>query len=307
MSVPIHQGLFQLDFIDHHAILGVPLQADSREIRKRYMGIAKQLHPDSSATETPEDKKQASQILSKLVNPAYEKLSQEKEAKEYMVMLRLKGQQAGHQETTKHLQSELAQQLLQAKDVEVEYQKALKSLASQQYQSLKEFAKITGEISELNLVYLIRSGGSVSAVPPQVKKPSPPPPPTSQPSHSAPPPPPKVEKKSPVEGYYGRARELVEKGNFPKAILELRDALKLEPTNMDCHTLLGEIYLRQGQKTMAKVHINKALEGNPQHEKAVELKKKLEALAKKSEAAKADQKGSEGITIFGITIGGKKK
>ncbi|MDJ1179771.1 DnaJ domain-containing protein [Roseofilum sp. BLCC_M91] len=304
MSFNINQGLFQLDFTDFHAILGVPIQADSRQIRKRYMRIAKNLHPDSSSTETPEDKQQASQILSKLVNPAYEKLSQEKDYKEYMVMLRLKGQQAAQQNSSETLQSESAKQLVQAKDVEVEYQKAMEDLATQQYQSLSDFSKITGEISELNMVYLMRAGSS-GAKPASKPKAAPPPPKGGQ---AAPPPAPKVEKKSPVDGYYGRAKELTEKGNFPKAILELRDALKLEPTNSDCHSLMGLIYLKQGQKTMAKVHINKALEGNPQHAEALDLKKKLEAFMKKStNTDKTDQKASQGIKIFGITIGGGKK
>jgi len=304
MSFNINQGLFQLDFTDFHAILGVPIQADSRQIRKRYMRIAKNLHPDSSSTETPEDKQQASQILSKLVNPAYEKLSQEKDYKEYMVMLRLKGQQAAQQNSSETLQSESAKQLVQAKDVEVEYQKAMEDLATQQYQSLNDFSKITGEISELNMVYLMRAGSSGAKAASKPKA-APPPPKGGKP---APSPPPKVEKKSPVDGYYGRAKELTEKGNFPKAILELRDALKLEPTNSDCHSLLGMIYLKQGQKTMAKVHINKALEGNPQHAEALDLKKKLDALMKKSmNTDKSDQKASQGIKIFGITIGGGKK
>jgi curved DNA-binding protein CbpA len=304
MSFNINQGLFQLDFTDFHAILGVPIQADSREIRKRYMRIAKNLHPDSSSTGTPEEKKQASQILSKLVNPAYEKLSQEKEYKEYMVMLRLKGQQATQQKTDERLHSEGAKKLAQAKDVEVEYKKAMEELAAQQYQSLNDFTQITGEISELNMVYLMRAGNQGTQPANKPKAAAPPPPKPGNPA----PPPPKVEKKSPIDGYYGRAKELTEKGNFPKAILELRDALKLEPTNSDCHSLLGMIYLKQGQKTMAKVHINKALEGNPKHAEALDLKKKLEALIKKGkDAGKTDQNASQGIKIFGITIGGGKK
>ncbi|MDB9518601.1 DnaJ domain-containing protein [Roseofilum reptotaenium CS-1145] len=305
MSFNINQGLFQLDFTDFHAILGVPIQADSRQIRKRYMRIAKNLHPDSSSTGTPEEKQQASQILSKLVNPAYEKLSQEKEYKEYMVMLRLKGQQATQQNRSETLQSEAAKKLAQAKDVEVEYKKAMEDLATQQYQSLDDFSKITGEISELNMVYLMQVGSSGAKAASKTKAATPPPP---KPGNPPPPPAPKPEKKSPIDGYYGRAKELVEKGNFPKAILELRDALKLEPTNSDCHSLMGLIYLKQGQKTMAKVHLNKALEGDPKHAEALESQKKLEALMKKrTDASKTDQKASQGIKIFGITIGGGKK
>jgi len=34
---------------DHHAVLGVPIDADVRDIRKRYLNIARRLHPDSTA------------------------------------------------------------------------------------------------------------------------------------------------------------------------------------------------------------------------------------------------------------------
>jgi len=82
---------------------------------------------------------------------------------------------------------------------------------------------------------------------------------------------------------------------------------------------LGEIYLQQGQSTMAKVYINKALELNPKDEKALAAKKNLQkslASPKKAAAAKSSGKsgkkaGSDGggITIFGIKIsgGGSKK
>uniref|UniRef100_A0ACD5GVI3 Tetratricopeptide repeat protein n=1 Tax=Desertifilum tharense IPPAS B-1220 TaxID=1781255 RepID=A0ACD5GVI3_9CYAN len=69
---------------------------------------------------------------------------------------------------------------------------------------------------------------------------------------------------TPVDQYYRRAEELMSKGNLAQAILELRDALKLEPSNSSCHSLLGEIYLKQNQSTMAKVHINQALKAQSQ-------------------------------------------
>ncbi|MBC6474524.1 MAG: DnaJ domain-containing protein [Hormoscilla sp. GM102CHS1] len=45
MSFLIQKGLFKTDFTDYHAILGVPVYAENKEIRKRYMKIAKKLHP----------------------------------------------------------------------------------------------------------------------------------------------------------------------------------------------------------------------------------------------------------------------
>lgn len=318
MSFQIEKGLFKTDFTDYHAILGVPVDAENKEIRKRYMRIAKKLHPDSSTINSESEKKLANDLLSKLVNPAYEKLSQEKERAEHAIMLRLKGQQAmGQSKTVDQVQSDLARELTQASDIEQTYKKALEQLASQQYESLDRMLEMTGEISELNLVYLMRTqnNGATATKPaaapaenqaPAGKK-------TEQPPARK-----KQQKKSPVEDYYRRAEELVERENLAGAIMELRDGLKLEPTNSKCHSLLGEIYLQLKQTTMAKVHINKALELNPKDEKAKAAKKDLEkVMAKKATQAKSSEKsgkksGSDGggFTIFGIKIGGggsKKK
>jgi len=321
MSFLIQKGLFNTDFTDYHAVLGVPVDAENKDIRKRYMRIAKKLHPDSSGINSEAEKQLANDLLSKLVNPAYEKLSTEKERTEHGVMLRLKGQQAMQQpQMIEQLQSELARQLAQASELEQTYKKALEHLAAQQYEVLDRMQELTGEISELNLVYLMRAqsnGATVNPTKPAAaatasqapaeKK-------TEQPLARKKPP-----KKSPVEDYYRRAEELVEKENLAGAILELRDGLKLEPTNSKCHSLLGEIYLQQEQRTMAKVHINKALELNPKDEKALAAKKKLEKLkAKKPAAANSSGKSSGksgkksesdggGITIFGIKFGGGSK
>lgn len=310
MSFQITQGLFRFDFIDHHAVLGVPIDADNKEIRKRYMAIAKTLHPDSRSTASDEDKQLATEILSKLVNPAYEKLSQEKERAEHAVLLRLKGQQASQQQDTIELRNELSRSLAHASDIETTYKESIKKLSQQQYESLDEMQAITGHLSELNLIYLMLKVGRGEKLNQQKKPPTPTPirPPTP------PPPPPKA---TPLDQYYRRAEELIGKGNLAQAILELRDALKLEPSNSSCHSLLGEIYLKQNQATMAKVHINQALKHNPQDPKALEIQKKIETAAQKASAkatnstksgGKSSKKGDEGgITIFGIKFGGKKK
>ncbi len=318
MSFLIQKGLFKTDFTDYHAILGVPVDAENKDIRKRYMKIVKKLHPDSSAIHSEAEKKLANDILSKLVNPAYEKLFQEKERAEHAIMLRLKGQRAMQQpQMIDQVQSDKARQLAQAREIEPTYKKALEQLASQQYESLDRTLHMIGEISELNLVYLMRVQSNEAA--PKPKQPG------AGPASQAPAgketeKQKKQQKKYPVENYYRRAEELVEKENRLGAILELRDGLKLEQTNSKCHSLLGEIYLQQEQSTMAKVHINKALELNPKDEKALAAKKNLEkslACPKKAAAAKSSgmsgkKAGSDGsgITIFGIKIGGggsKKK
>ncbi|MGB6300370.1 MAG: J domain-containing protein, partial [Rivularia sp. (in: cyanobacteria)] len=83
MSFQIERGLFKYDFIDYHAILCVRVDADASEIRKRYLKIARRLHPDSCAKAGDEEKRLASELLSKLVNPAYEHLHQDKNHAEH--------------------------------------------------------------------------------------------------------------------------------------------------------------------------------------------------------------------------------
>jgi len=76
MSFKIDSGLFKFNFTDHHAVLGVPVDAEFKDIRKRYLKIARCLHPDSCSAQSEADKQRANQLLSKLVNPAYENFSQ---------------------------------------------------------------------------------------------------------------------------------------------------------------------------------------------------------------------------------------
>ncbi|WP_421656077.1 J domain-containing protein [Leptothermofonsia sp. ETS-13] len=319
MSFLIERGLFLLDFNDHHAILGVPVDADIKDIRKRYLKIARRLHPDSCLSESEEDKQRASQFLSKLVNPAWEKLSQEKDRSEYGLLLKLKVQQALQKRGSLDVVSSLAKQLSTTPNPDHFYQASLKDLANKQYDHLDQTLELTAQISELNLVYLMRkesSGGIAldepkktiytgSNIPDSTRS-------STRPIATAPNVPPKRESFS--DQYYRRAEALAAKGNFAQAILELRDALKIEPNNSRCHSLLGVIHLRQNQLPMARVHINKALQIDPQNEMALEAKQKLEqgqSSAGKVTPPKASPKSNKpndqpGGGLFGL-FGGKKK
>ncbi|MFM7427509.1 MAG: tetratricopeptide repeat protein [Elainella sp.] len=311
MSLKIEQGLFNLDFTDYHAILGVPVDADIKEIRKRYLGIARRLHPDSGALEGPTERQLAAEYLSKLVNPAYEKLSQEKNYAEYTVLLRLKGQQALKQQETVVLTSDSARRVASASDIDNAYRAALRDLAEKQYQHLDDTLDLTGQISELNLVYLMRREGrgeaAQSARRPSAQPAGAPGNPTGaarRPAAAPPPPTPAASQESLVAAYLRRAEGFENKQDYPRAILELRDALKLDPTNSACHSRLGVIYLKTNQATMAKIHFNKALELNPQDAVALEGKRRLEGPAA---AAKPDAKGGKpaGKPAPGRPAGGK--
>ncbi len=321
MSFQIERGLFLLDFADHHAILGVPVDADTQTIRKRYLKIARRLHPDSCVSESEDDKQRASQFLSKFVNPAWEKLSQEKDRTEYDLVLKLKGEQAARQST--YDLSKIAQDLAAASNPDHFYHTSIKGLAERQYEHLDKVLDVTGQISELNLVYLIRkqNQGGVSIQEPKKIYTGSNIPDSSQSStqpvatKSVPPP----ARESVAEQYCRRAEGYMAKNNFAQAVLELRDALQLEPKNGRCHALLGVVYLRQNQTTMAKIHFNKALELDPQNQMALDGKQRLEQISRgtvgksvnnTATGAKAAPKPNKpndksGGGLFGL-FGGKK-
>jgi curved DNA-binding protein CbpA len=317
MSFQIERGLFLLEFTDHHAILGVPVDAEIKDIRKRYLKIARLLHPDSAASDSEDARQRASDVLSKLVNPAWEKLSQERDRSEYMLVLKLKGQQALRQQGDLVL-GNLAKQLVASTNPDHFYATSLKDLASKQYEQLDQTLELTAQLSELNLVYLMRkeAKGELKIGEKKPTRPSSAPPREAPIAAPAPPAP----RESQADQYYRRAEAYVAKNNFAQATLELRDALQADPNNSRCHSLMGMIYLKQNQGTMAKIHFNKALQLNPQDTMAHEGRQRLEQvqkLANKVSGAGAKAAQSKGTSekkpddkagggLFGL-FGGKKK
>lgn len=325
----VNRGLFKLDLVDHHAILGIPLDADAKQVRKRYLKIARKLHPDSLRSATDEQKQQASELLSKLVNPAYEVLSQEKTSVEHKISLKLKGQQLQKQPTLLSLSTEHSKKVASSNNVEYTYSNALKTLVLELYESLDGVVDAIGDISELNAAYMMRQGG----VETPVQSPD-----TSSSStdngtaagtnertatkntrESA-----TVTVMSPrerraqlIESFINRAKEFEYKGNFSRAIVELREAVKAHPQNPKCHAELGRMYMRSNQLKMASIHTKRALEIEPDNATAADVKKKLDAYAKhaaktSSKAPAASNKGSNTASgksggLFGGLFGGKKR
>lgn len=318
MSFQIDRGLFKFDFIDHHAVLGVPVNADVSEVRKRYLKIARKLHPDSCKASSEAEKKLASQLLSKLVNPAYEQLSQSNN-RDYQVSLSHMGRRLAAEGGKFSLTSEAAKQLGRAgAGLDPAYRTTVNNLAAKQYESLDQAVDKIAEISETNMVYLILSkgeglktgkppatGAGVGGTP-KAGTGIPGTPPKAGAGVPGTPPKPGVGMPSSgftsgnlgdsqgimrIESYIRRAEGYMAKKNFAGAVLELREALKLDQNNSRCHTLLGISYLKQNQATMAKVHINKALQLNPKEELALKGKRHLEGLSggKPSAPPKLDQ------------------
>lgn len=87
MFFSIGDGLFKVNLTDHHATLGLPLDADGKQVRKRYLKIASKIHPDTCKLADQDQADYAGQILSKLVNPAYEYLSKSSNLQEHNLIL----------------------------------------------------------------------------------------------------------------------------------------------------------------------------------------------------------------------------
>lgn len=329
MVFQIQRGLFSHDFVDHYALLGMPLYSDAKEIRKGYLKIARLLHPDSGALASAQDKQFAEQILSKLINPAWECLSQEKSKTEYDLLLKLKGQAyVKDSQVTENL-SPVAQSLLDKPDVELEYQALIQALKAKQFENLSQCEEVSAQLSELNLVYLLKNEGRSTASG-HFQRPAPPTEPTrpnptpasatanqpSSPSQSNRPPSvnPGAARQSLAEPYFNRAELAFKRQNYPQAVLELRDALKLEPENGRFHSLLGMVYLEQKQGTMARIHFDKALSLNASDSVALDGKQKLQKMttqgtssgsATKSKGA-AGAKDGKSSGLFGGLFGKKK-
>jgi curved DNA-binding protein CbpA len=308
MSFQIERGLFRFDFTDHHAVLGIPVNADVKEVRKRYLNIARKLHPDSNKAESESEKKLASQLLSKLVNPAYEQLSQNN--RDFVISLGHMGRRLAAEAGKVPVDSAAAKQLSQAgANLDITYKSLVQKLASGQYESLNQVLEKIAEISELNMVYLMvkagRNEGINNGAPKTPVGTGAPRTPTAT-GTGAPRTPTGTgvgtsgglgsnladsQGASRVDAYIRRGEGYLAKNNFAAAVLELREALKLDQNNSRAHALLGAAYLKQNQATMAKVHINKALQLNPKEELALKGKRHLEGLSggKPSAPPKLDQ------------------
>ncbi|NJL48274.1 MAG: J domain-containing protein [Leptolyngbyaceae cyanobacterium SM2_5_2] len=306
----LNQGLFKLDFEDHHAVLGVPITADAAAVRKRYLAIARRLHPDSLSANSEADAQQASELLSKWVNPAYKILSQEKSFTEHQLVLKLKGQSLQQAATPPAVSSEAAQGLLKAPQVDAAYRQAVNTMAIDQYGQFDQVLPIIGQLSELNLVYLYRTVQATTAAqfsPQPAQNTS-----NSSGAASASTTPLTVPLRKTqtaiVESYMNRAQEFERDRDYSRAVLEMREALKTYPNSAKCHSYLASLYLKTNQVTMARVHAKRALDIQPQDEVAQAIQARLDkrppSANPSSRAAKGSEPGSGGF--FGL-FGGKKK
>jgi tetratricopeptide (TPR) repeat protein len=286
------------EFSDPYAVLGISLASDDKRILKQYRHVAKLLHPDRYVGADRNTQEFVGQLLARLVNPAYEQLKQEKNRVEVVAVLRLQVKQMMQQGTLVP-KTEVARQLMRqpVQSAEVFYEQQVTRLAETLYQSFHQFEPIIRQLQELNLVYMQFKLGDQSLrekrsglIPPELPTPSQP----AQTPATAADLPKSVMDTSARNLYAGRhhdrAKQYIDKGAYDKAVLELKDALRMDAQAAEYHALLSYAYLCQDLPGMAVVYCRQALKLDPNHKLAQQLAKKLKlqpATAAKAAAAPA--------------------
>lgn len=285
---------------DPYAVLGVSVAADERRIAKRYRHVAKHLHPDQQMGADDPVREFTNQLLTRLVNPAYQRLKQDKGRAETLATLRFKVRRLSR-ENQLTTASKLSKQLLHVDDSEVEvlYEKALTELSEEQYTSADAFAEKTLAIIELNLVYLRRKMGepvirekrtglmSAKTTEGTVASSTP----TSQKTAG------QKTKEEPAQVDYAqrhvmRAKTYIASKSYTEAIQELRDAVRIDPDNSNYHSMLGQAYLLQKMTGMAKVHFRQALKLDPKNAIAHKYAKQLDLDVTSPQKATSSQNGN---------------
>lgn len=154
--IRIDRGISQFNH-DYYAALGLPIISSPVYIRHVYLSIARILHPDVYGF-APEEKEVATQYLAKLVNPAYNVLMQEEERKAYQGIFQLLAKRLMQKSRNVPIHSKIACELMMAPS-DGFYERSVSMIAKVQYQSLANILEYTGQISELNLVYILYKEG----------------------------------------------------------------------------------------------------------------------------------------------------
>jgi tetratricopeptide (TPR) repeat protein len=307
MNLKPTQGLFKFDFTDHHAFLGVSVDADATGVRDRYKEVARLMHPDSANWQTVSEKMLATKIFSSIVNQSYGQISKAAQLQEQQAMLELLAKRITADAGKIDISSSAAQNLYQqsSEDLNRVYHELLKELALQQYRTLESSTEVTGQISELNLVYLLRKRNQTirpplaSASPANNKAADQTPVEAGNTTETA-----KTAEvsKNPLQGEKAmrRAEEYINMRNWTKANVELREVLKDDPNNAIAHAQMAIVYYRQNQVTMAKMHINKAIQLDPSAPIVRNAKQEIKKMMSDTPAASKPSSSAAKGGLFGM-------
>jgi curved DNA-binding protein CbpA len=282
----LRKGIAAYDFNDHYAVLGLPLNASNSQIRTRYLQIARSLHPDVCRHSNTA---QAVEFLSKLVNPSYTLLNQERERTEYEAILKLLAKRLMKRKETIRPVCPSAQQLL-AQPSPSAYLDAVAEIAQLQYTDLDRVLERTEYLSELNLVFVLTQEGYQANDPiaNQASSQATSPPITQVPAPDTAP---------DLRQLLRQAEQFISEKQWTMALQNLRTVIQAEPTHSQAHALLGFVYMQQKLAGMAKISFQQALKYNPQEPLA------LQNIAKVSAATPEKEKNKKG-GFFGWLGGG---
>ena len=111
-----------------------------------------------------------------------------------------------------------------------------------------------------------------------------------------------------IDSYIKRAKEFQYKGNFSRAVIELREAVKQYPDSALCHSNLAAAYIKAKQEKMASIHAKRALELDPEDAIAGDIKKRLDVKERRTnKAAQEKPTKPQGGGFLGGLFGGKKR
>jgi curved DNA-binding protein CbpA len=270
-AMKIDRGIAQQGLDDHYAVLGVPITATPLQVRDRYLVIAKKLHPDVTNL-TKEERDVGNRFFARMVNPAYFALNKARERAEYSNVLKLVAKRMVKRSQKVIIQSEIAKALAKSPTQE-NYEKAVRMVAAVQYQKIGRMLDHAGDISELNLVYLLCRDGYAHLIergsPEDTKKPAP----AKQEWQTVRGEETRIQKPIPAPGapinsssfaqYLKSAETAIQNKEWSVALKDLRNALKINDRDSRCHALMGVVYLNQKFPAMAKTSFEEALKYNP--------------------------------------------
>jgi len=271
----INKGLASYGISDHYAILGLPMTTDAAQIRKKFLKLAKILHPDVFGR-TPEEKEMATKYFSKMVSPAYQLLNSDRERGEYLATLRMFAQNKKQKDEVPTLSSEIAQKLYRIPH-EITYKQYVEQVSPKQYETLDSIMEYTAILSELNLVYLFTqtslnfSSGSSTMAPVGSQTANVEATPAAKPAQS------------PALRNLNMAELFISKKQWTDALKELLSAEKLDPNNAKVYALKGLVQMNQNAAAIAKASFQKALKLDPKEPTAVKYINQVSAATKPPE------------------------
>jgi len=259
------------------------MTAEAAQIRKKFLKLAKILHPDVFGR-TSEEKETATKYFSKMVSPAYQLLNSDRERGEYLATLRMFAQSKKQKEETPTLSSEIAQKLYRLPH-EITYKQFVEQVAPKQYESLDSILEYTATLSELNLVYMLTqpslsfTSGNSNVVSPASTT-------VNQETNPVMPPTPAA---SPALRNLNMAELFISKKQWTDALKELISAEKLDPNNAKVYALRGLVQMNQNVAVIAKASFQKALKLDPKE--PIALKYLNQVSAPKTPEKPPDKKG----------------